>query len=140
MTRLYNKKSEKEKRRYLRNNQTSPEKLVWMFLRRKQISGERFLRQYSIHSYVIDFYCPSLKLAVEIDGDSHFESDESIKYDKKRERFLVSVGTTIIRFTNQQVIENLEKVMDQIEEKVKELKNEKPHPSSPLLKGRRGGV
>jgi very-short-patch-repair endonuclease len=60
--------------------------------------------------------------------------------NKKRERFLVSVGTTIIRFTNQQVIENLEKVMDQIEGKVKELKNEKPHPSSPLLKGRRGGV
>jgi very-short-patch-repair endonuclease len=132
MTKLYNIKSEKEKRRYLRNNQTSPEKLVWMFLRKKQIFGERFLRQFSIQSYVIDFYCPVLKFAVEIDGDSHFESDEAIKHARRREKFLVSIGTKIIRFTNQEVIENLENVIDRIEQKVIEL-NKEPHPRRGLI-------
>ena len=121
MTKLYNKKSEKEKRRFLRNHQTVAENLVWIYLRKKQISSERFLRQYGIKYYVLDFYCPSLKLAVEIDGDSHFESNESIDYDKERENFLKSLGISIIRFTNQEVIENLEKVINKIIGKVKEL-------------------
>ncbi|OGU71690.1 MAG: hypothetical protein A2V93_11190 [Ignavibacteria bacterium RBG_16_34_14] len=121
MTKLYNKKSEKEKRRFLRNHQTVAENLVWIYLRKKQISSERFLRQYGIKYYVLDFYCPSLKLAVEIDGDSHFESNESIDYDKERENFLKSLGISIIRFTNQEVIENLEKVINKITGKVKEL-------------------
>lgn len=78
MTRLFNKKSEKEKRRYLRNNQTFSEKLVWLNLRKKQVYGEKFLRQFSINKFVVDFYCPRLRLVIEIDGDSHFESKEAI--------------------------------------------------------------
>jgi len=122
MTKLYNKESEKEKRRFLRNNQTATEKLVWLYLRKKQVLGVRFLRQYSINSYILDFFCPLLKLAVEIDGDSHFESDEAIEYDKQRENYLKSIGINIIRFTNQEVIENLEKVINKIDEKVKEFR------------------
>ncbi len=70
---------------------------------------------------MLDFYSSSLRLGVEIDGDSHFESYEAIEYDKQRENYLKSIGINIIRFTNQEVIENLEKVISIIEEKVKGL-------------------
>jgi very-short-patch-repair endonuclease len=70
MTQLFNKHTEKEKRRILRKDTTASEKIVWTYLRRKQILSERFLRQFSVEYYVLDFYCPRLRLAIEIDGDS----------------------------------------------------------------------
>lgn len=133
MTRLFNKKSEKEKRRYLRNNQTFSEKLVWLNLRKKQVYGERFLRQFSINKFVVDFYCPRLRLVIEIDGDSHFESKEEILYDKEREKYLCSLGLKIIRFNNKEVNQNLDKVISDIEDKVKELQSLKNPSVSPLF-------
>ncbi|MCJ7552343.1 MAG: endonuclease domain-containing protein [Ignavibacteriaceae bacterium] len=62
MTKHYNKETEKETRRHLRKEQTYCEKIVWMFLRNRQMLGYKFRRQYSIDKYVIDFYCPELKL------------------------------------------------------------------------------
>nr|MCU0406496.1 DUF559 domain-containing protein [Ignavibacteriaceae bacterium] len=59
------------KRRKLRQNQTEAEKLIWRFIRNRQILGFKFKRQYSIDHFVIDFYCPELKLAVEADGGTH---------------------------------------------------------------------
>ncbi len=115
MTLHYNKIIEKEKRRDLRNDQTYCEKIIWSALRRKQIKGERFLRQYSIDQYVIDFYCPNLKLAIEIDGDDHFESEEKIEYDKKRQKYLESYGLTFVRYTDDEVYGNINKVVDKIE-------------------------
>lgn len=122
MTKFFNKKSEQEKRRYLRNNQTFSEKIVWMNLRRKQICGERFLRQFSVGKFVVDFYSPHLKLGIEIDGDSHFVSDDVIEYDKQRQKFLESLGMKIIRFTNKEVNQNIDKVVSVIEETVKDCK------------------
>lgn len=75
MTKHYNKITAKEKRRQLRNNMTYCEKLVYMYLRKKQY-GYRFLRQYSVDQFVIDFYCLKLKLAVEIDGDVHNSNEQ----------------------------------------------------------------
>ena len=123
MTKHFNKKSEKPKRRYLRNKATPAEKLVWIYLRKRQVKGLRFLRQYSVDPYVIDFYCPELKLAIEIDGDSHFIDKKTIEYDKKREKQIEQFGIVFLRFRNFEVYQNLDKVFEKIEEKVEELIN-----------------
>ena len=136
MTRLFNKKSEKEKRRHLRNNQTFCEKIVWMNLRRKQICGERFLRQFGIGKFVVDFYCPHLKLAIEIDSDSHFENRDAVEYDKWRQKLIESLGIKIIRFTNVEVNQNIDKVISAIDKYVREIQNKvNPLSVSPLRKG-----
>ena len=72
MTQIFNKKTETIKRKLLRNNAPLPEIMLWSRLKSKQLGGYKFRRQFSIGRYVVDFYCPILKLALEIDGDSHF--------------------------------------------------------------------
>jgi len=123
MTKHFNKKLEKAKRRYLRNKATPAEKLVWIYLRNRQVKGVRFLRQYSVDPYVIDFYCPELKLAIEIDGDSHFADKKAIEYDKKREKQIEQFRIVFLRFRNFEVYQNLDKVFEKIEVKVEELIN-----------------
>jgi very-short-patch-repair endonuclease len=82
----------------------------------------RFRRQYSISAFVIDFYAPELKLALEIDGDSHFVEGAQA-YDYEREAFLKDKGVKILRFTNSQVYENLDGVLEAIAHKIQELRN-----------------
>ncbi|HAB53362.1 MAG: hypothetical protein A2455_02845 [Ignavibacteria bacterium RIFOXYC2_FULL_35_16] len=113
MTKHYNKKSEQEKRRILRTNMTFCERLVWVFLRKKQY-GYRFLRQYSVDHYVIDFYCPKLKLAVEIDGDVHEQEDQK-KYDEVRQKYLEEFGIKFVRITNEELLGNPNKAFEKIE-------------------------
>lgn len=132
MTKLFNKKSEKEKRRYLRNNQTFSEKIVWMNLRQKQVCGERFLRQFGIGKFVVDFYCPHLKLVIEIDGDSHFENRDAVEYDKWRQKLIESLGIKIIRFTNREVNQNIDKVISVIDKNVREIQDKMNPSRSPL--------
>ncbi len=121
MTKHFNKKEIKPARRSLRRNAPLAEKLIWHYIRKKQICGERFLRQYSVDYYVIDFYCPRLKLAVEADGPSHFSSIKAIKYDEKRQKHLEDFGISFLRFTNEEIYQDLENVISKIEERVKEL-------------------
>lgn len=83
---------------------------------------------------MIDFYCPELKLAIEIDGESHFQNDAPI-YDAARQEFLEAIGMTVLRFTNQQVYGDLDAVIETIALKIQELKD-RPLPSPPLCKGR----
>ncbi|NET47902.1 MAG: endonuclease domain-containing protein [Merismopedia sp. SIO2A8] len=113
MTKLYNKTSEREKRRSLRSNMPPAEKLVWARLRGQQVEGCKFRRQYSIGGFVVDFYAPELKLAIEIDGESHAGEDAQA-YDAERQAFLESKGTCVLRFTNQQVYEELDGVVEAI--------------------------
>ena len=113
MTLHYNKISEKEKRRALRNNMPLAEKIVWNSLRKKQINGVRFLRQYSVDFYVLDFYSPQIKLAVEIDGPTHITKEE-IEYDKERQKYIEAFGIEFLRFTNEQVFRNIDKVIADI--------------------------
>ena len=84
MTKHFNKLSEKGKRRNLRQNQTEAEKLVWRFLRKRQLLETKFKRQFSVDHFVIDFYCPELKLAVELDGASHNEPEKRNMILKER--------------------------------------------------------
>ena len=118
MTKHYNRKSEIDKRRILRKEQTYCEKLVWMFLRGRQMLGYKFRRQYSVDKYVIDFYGPKLKLAVEIDGDVH-NIPEQKEHDEKRQEKLEQFGITFVRITNEELLGNPNKAFAKIEEIIK---------------------
>ena len=127
MTQFFNKSTEKAKRRQLRGDSPTAELRIWSSLRRKNISGYRFRRQYSVGPYVLDFYCPALKLAVEIDGDSHFIGD-AIEDDKRRQSFIESFGIHFLRFTNQGVYDNLNGVLETINNVA--LSNSKQYPDA----------
>ena len=120
MTRLYNRQSEKEKRRALRRNMTKAEVLLWLQLKNKQVLGHRFLRQYSVDRYVLDFYCPKLRLAIEVDGESHFVEGAE-EYDRERQQYIEALGIKFLRFLNTEIYQNLQGVLQAINEKVTEL-------------------
>ena len=117
MTIIFNRQSDKEKRRQLRDNMPEAEVILWSRLQRKTLRGHKFRRQYGIGRYVVDFYCPKLKLAIEIDGDSHF-TDQAQEYDREREAYIQSLGLKVIRFTNLEVRNNLCAVLEAIEKLV----------------------
>ena len=97
------------RRRYLRKNMTKSEILLWTKLKNRKMHGERFLRQYGVDQYVLDFYCPHLKLAIEVDGDSHFMPGAE-GHDKVRQEYIETFGIRFLRFTNADVCENLDGV------------------------------
>ena len=99
--------------RQLRGRLTDAEKLLWLKIRRKQIKEHQFFRQKPIGSYIVDFYCKEARLVIEIDGGQHYE-DENIKADKTREEFLKSLGLRIMRFTNLDVLRNMDGVIAKI--------------------------
>jgi len=121
MTKLYNKSSEKVKRRQLRQDITKAEKIIWAKIKNRQIENCKFRRQYSVDKFVIDFYSPILKLAIEIDGDSHFE-DDAVEYDIERQVFIESAGIKFIRFTNEDVYGNLSGVLESIAQTIRDLR------------------
>jgi len=110
--RLYNLKSNKSKRRHLRKNMTKAEIILWSELRRKQLQY-KFRRQFGIGPYIIDFYCPKLKLILELDGDVHYIGN-SQKRDDLRSKFLHSKGFIIKRYLNSDVIYDLPTVLEDI--------------------------
>ena len=120
MTQHFNRITEKARRKQLRNNPTEAERKLWQYLKGKQVAGVKFRRQYSIDAYIIDFYAPSLKLAIEIDGHSHFTS-RGIEYDENRTKYIDGFGIRILRFTNDDVYENIEGVISRINEVIQEI-------------------
>jgi len=118
MTKHYNKSSEKNKRRKLRQYQTHAEDLVWRFLRNRQMLGYKFKRQYSVDHFVIDFYCTKLKLAVEIDGASH-DLPGKKEYDSDRQKYLEKFGIRFIRIKDEELLGNPNKAFERIEEEIK---------------------
>jgi len=97
----------------LRNNMTLAEKLLWEELRKKDIFKVRFKRQHPIDIFVVDFYCHTYKLAIEVDGDIHLK-EEVQEYDDGRSHDIEKLGIKILRFTNKEVIENIEMVKQRI--------------------------
>lgn len=110
---LHNRKYLKEFRRYLRNNSTSAESVLWTILKNKQVAGLKFRRQHSIGNYIVDFFCPKLNLVIELDGGYH-ASYQAIIRDEKRDKYLESYGMTILRFENKVVFEKPEEILRQI--------------------------
>ena len=112
MTLHYTQTRQRERRRTLRSKATAAERRLWLRLQRKQL-GAKFRRQYSVDAFVVDFYAPSCKLAIEVDGDSHFSS-EGIAYDSERTSYLGKFVIAVIRFTNAEIFENLNAAVERI--------------------------
>ncbi len=112
---IFNRIYLKQKRKHLRNNSTGAEILLWTYLKQSQLKGKKFRRQQSVGNYIVDFYCPEKKLAIELDGDFHFY-EEVQKYDQERTNFINKLGIKVLRFENQEVLYNLENVMRSIED------------------------
>jgi|SRR6185369_4385780 len=124
MTVFYNKSKNLTKRILLRRSQTPQEAMLWGRIRNNRL-GFKVRRQYSVGPCVLDFYCPSKKLAIEIDGSQHIENKE---YDFERLDYLSVFGIKIIRFWNSEIDANIDEVINKIS---KELK-------TPLLDKERG--
>ena len=95
----------------LRKNSTPQEKKLWDIIKNRQISGYRFVRQYPIGNYIVDFACRKKKLVIELDGGQHNET-ENIIYDKKRTDYLEANGYKVIRFWNNDIDNNIEGVYE----------------------------
>lgn len=105
-----------QRAREMRSNMTEPEKRMW-YQCLKQLP-HRFRRQRPFGPYIVDFYCADQKLVIEIDGDSHTTADV-IAYDEERTTFLEGLGLRVIRFSNLDVMENIEGVFDRLNEELR---------------------
>ena len=99
--------------RELRKNMTDAEKLLWSRIRDKQLRCYHFYRQKPIGHYIVDFFCPKANLIVELDGGQHF-SDEGEEKNKVRNDYMASLGIKVVRFSDREVFENLEGVIERI--------------------------
>lgn len=116
---MKNKPRLKNIRQYLRKNMPVYEKLLWQKIRNKQL-GIKFRRQFSIENFIIDFYSPEFKLAIEIDGDSHFMDNNVMVKDKLRDKVLYEkYKIKVLRFTNSEIKESLEDCLYKILEETK---------------------
>ena len=115
----------------LRKQPTDAEKRLWYFLHKKQLDGFRFKRQEAIGNYVADFVCPALKLVIEVDGGQH---GVAVGKDAARTAWLESQGHTVIRFWNNEVMDNIEGVLATIREEAAILKAMRTTPPSTSLR------
>jgi very-short-patch-repair endonuclease len=97
--------------RALRRNPTEPEKRLWSKLRNRQINGIKFRRQVWLAGYIADFYAAEVKLVIEVDGDDHAAREAA---DQQRSAVLESRGFTVIRFSNAEIMDNIEGVLEAI--------------------------
>ena len=108
-----NPKSQKDFRRHLRNNLTPAEITLWGYLKNGQVGGYKFRRQHGLGQYVMDFYCPELKLCVELDGEVH-DSEQAFNHDEERTAFLQENGISVLRFENYIVREDIQAIINAI--------------------------
>lgn len=116
----------------LRTNLTECERLLWRRLRNRQLSGFKFRRQHPLPPYVLDFYCAELMLVVELDGGQHYD-EAGLEKDRLRTDYLQRKGLGVLRFSNLDVLQNLDGVLAEI---LRWSEARSPHPS-PLPKGER---
>jgi very-short-patch-repair endonuclease len=95
--------------RELRKNMTDAERLLWSKIRRKQVRGYQFYRQRTIGNYIVDFYCPRAKVAIEVDGGQHY-SRQGAESDKHRDIHMRNFGLRVLRFSNIGVLLNIDGV------------------------------
>jgi very-short-patch-repair endonuclease len=115
---LFKNVEQKDFRRSLRNEPTYAERALWYSLRKNGV-GAKFRRQESVGPFILDFYCPELRLAVEVDGASHAGRED---YDRRRDSFLHEFQITILRFTDSEVLDMSDRTVQTIRAKVEELR------------------
>ena len=108
----YNKRLKMHARK-LKKNMTDVENLLWTKLRKKQLKGYQFYRQKIIGNYIVDFFCPRANVVIEVDGSQHY-SEEGENRDKRRDNYLRGNGLKVLRFSDREVFENLDGVMESI--------------------------
>jgi very-short-patch-repair endonuclease len=106
--------------RQLRNNMTPAEKRLWYKIRCKKLHGIQFCRQMPIESYIVDFYSKAPKIAIEVDGPIHLEA-QATGNDINRDYVLKTLGVTVLRFTNDQIFNDIHSVIESIKRAI--LKN-----------------
>lgn len=114
---VYNDPGRKSSRRRLRKDPTDAERRLWSILRSRQMAGLKFFRQYGIGPYIVDFYCPEQRLAIEVDGGQHADV-RGQEHDAKRERYLRELNIRVIRFWDNDVLQNIEAIGQKIGEEV----------------------
>ena len=102
-----------ERRRYLRRASTRPEMELWEYLRGNRFQGLKFRRQYSVGNFVLDFYCPKLRLGIELDGAGH-NLPAQRQHDDFRTAWLGSMYIRIVRFRNEDVMGDIEGVLKRL--------------------------
>jgi very-short-patch-repair endonuclease len=102
----------RDRAREMRSHMTPAELKLWSHLRGDQLLGLRFRRQHDIGPFIVDFYCASRAFIIEVDGDSHADQE---KYDEQRTKYLRSRGLREVRFTNSDVLGNIDGVLTEIE-------------------------
>ena len=107
----YTNKSPVSKSRHLRKTATPAENILWEEIRNRKLGGLKFRRQYPVLGFILDFYCAEKSLGIELDGSIHVTQKE---YDEWREKLIQEKGIRIVRFSNQEIVENLEDVKTKI--------------------------
>ena len=105
------------RKRLLRSEMTSSERRLWSRLRAKQFFGLKFRRQHGIGPYIVDFYCPERLMVIEVDGDVHAEESRKQK-DQQREKNLRNLGLQIVRYTNDEILNRLDGVLEDLKIKL----------------------
>ena len=114
MTDFYNWQKHKNIRRTLRKTATKAERLLWSRIRNRKLQY-KFRRQYSIGNYVLDFYCPQLNFAIEVDGATH-SNEKEVRHDMVRQKYIENLGIKIKRIKNSDIYENLDEVVSDIKD------------------------
>ena len=110
-TAIANSSEFRERRKNLRNNSTPAEAVLWRSLKGRGAGGYKFRRQQSIGPYILDFYCPELRLCIELDGSSH---DLKFDFDQRRSGFLHEQGIRVVRFENNLVRADVDGIVAEI--------------------------
>ena len=113
MQKHHNKTQFKNFRKKLRNDGTSAEAELWKHLSNRKLNGRKFRRQHSVGNFILDFYCPSEKLGIELDGEDHYWQD-GLERDFKKENYLIVHDIRVLRFENKWVFHDLEYVLKKI--------------------------
>lgn len=114
MMKSYNKNL-KLPSRDLRKNMTDAEQVLWQSIRRKQILGLQFYRQKPLLNFIVDFYCPAADLVIECDGGQHYTED-GLAADKSRDHALNELGLMVLRFSNHEILTEIDGVVEVIYE------------------------
>ena len=131
---LHNRKNLKGKRNQLRSSLTPAEAELWKYLKNSQLQGRKFRRQHSIGNYIVDFYCPSERLVIELDGKVHYNTITE-PVDQERDQALNKLGIKVLRFENKFIFQSLEAVLLEIENSFEE-----PDTTPLLRQGGAGGL
>lgn len=117
-----NASSQTIERKELRNHSTTTEASLWKVLKNSQVGGYKFRRQHGIGPYILDFYCPLLRLDIELDGSAH-DAPMADKHDEIRTKFLEEQGITVLRFRNEVVYRNPNAIVEAILKFAEEIRN-----------------